>query len=133
MAIAAFLFFGAVMGTLAGITLIWPGTFLSLAWRLNPRAYAQMAPLGTSMGISFLGLAIIMAIAGYLWIRRRYWGWLLALIIFALQFLGDLANLLAGEFLKGGLGIVIAGGIVAYLLRPKVRTAFRQDAQKALH
>lgn len=53
-AIAVFLFFGAAMALLAGTTLIFPGTVLDRAWRLNPVAYAQLAPLGPPVGIVFI-------------------------------------------------------------------------------
>jgi hypothetical protein len=38
-AIGVFLFFGAVMASLAGTTLIWRGTFLDHMWVLNALAY----------------------------------------------------------------------------------------------
>jgi len=126
LAIAIFLWFGALMAALAGITLIRPGTPLSFAWRLNPRAYAQMAPLGSTIGVPFLGLAMFMAAAAYLWLKKSFWGWLLALIIFALQLAGDIGNLMGGEYLQGCIGIVIAGGLVFYLTRPQVRSAFQR-------
>lgn len=116
------------MATLAGVTLIWPGTFLSLAWRLNPRAYAQMSPLGATIGVPFLALAILMACAGYLWINKSYWGWLLAMTIFALQLAGDIGNLMGGEYLKACIGIGIAGGLVFYLTRPQVRSSFSRNS-----
>ncbi len=42
------------MAALAGTTLVFPGTILDRAWRLNPVAYAQLAPLGVPVGIAFL-------------------------------------------------------------------------------
>ncbi len=58
------------------------------------------------------------------WIRRRFWGWALAVIIIASQVLGDLVNAVRGEFLKGSVGVVIAGALLIYLLRSNVRNAF---------
>ena len=59
------------------------------------------------------------------WIRRRFWGWALAVIIIASQVLGDLVNAVRGEFWKGAVGVAIAGALLVYLLRPNVRRAFR--------
>jgi hypothetical protein len=52
-------------------------------------------------------------------------GWGLAVVIIATQVLGDLVNLFMGEFVRGGVGVTIAGALLFYLLRPKVRAAFK--------
>jgi len=43
-AIGVFLFFGAVMASLAATTLLWRGTALDRLWTLNPTAYKQLGP-----------------------------------------------------------------------------------------
>ena len=123
-AIGAFLFFGAVMASLAGMTLFWRGTVLDRVWALNPRAWQQLAPFGKLVGISFLMLATVLALAGVGWFRRRLWGWRLCVAIIATQVLGDLVNCLRGDFLRGGVGFAIAGALLIYLLRPKIRAYF---------
>jgi hypothetical protein len=124
-AMAVFLVFGATMATLAGITLLFPGGFLDPIWRLNPEAGDQLRQLGRGVGIAFLGLGAAMVTAAIGWIKRRFWGWALAVIIIASQVLGDLVNAVRGEFWKGAIGVAIAGALLAYLLRPNVRRAFR--------
>src|SRR5450631_368169 len=59
--IGIFLFFGAVMASLAAATLLWRGTALDRVWVFNPTAYMQLAPLGRAVGILFLllGVALI--------------------------------------------------------------------------
>ena len=47
----------------AGTTLVLPGTILDRAWRLNPVAYAQLAPLGMPVGVVFLFLAVVLVVA----------------------------------------------------------------------
>lgn len=121
---SVFLVFGATMATLAGITLLFPGSFLDPIWRLNPEAGEQLRQLGRGIGIAFLGLGAAMVAAAIGWIKRRFWGWALAVIIIASQVLGDLANAFRGEFLKGIVGVVIAGALLIYLLRSNVRNAF---------
>src|SRR6516162_2967959 len=127
-AVGIFLFLGATMAALAGTTLIWRGTILDRAWTLNPAAYSRLGSLGVRVGMLFLLLSGSMAVAGVGWIRRRYWGWRLAVVIIATQVLGDLINLLRGEFVRGGFGLAIAGALLVYLLSTKVKTIFASRA-----
>jgi hypothetical protein len=126
MAMGIFLFFGASMAALAAVTLLWPGTILDRTWVLNPTAHLRLEPLGKPAGILFLILAATLARAGAGWLRRRKWGWWLAVIIIGTQVAGDAVNMVLGEFWRGALGAVIAGAVLFYLLRPKTRAAFEQ-------
>lgn len=119
-AIGIFLFFGATMASLAAITLLWRGTALDGVWALKPTAYKELAPLGGSVGILFLLLGATPAVAGVGWFRHRLWGW----AIIATQVLGDSVNCVRGDFLRGGIGAIIAGGLLVFLLRSKIRAAF---------
>ncbi len=65
-----------------------------------------------------------MAVAGTAWFKRRVWGWRLAVAIIATQAFGDLVNAFMGDLVRGGVGFVIAGALLVYLLRPQVRCAF---------
>jgi len=123
-AIGCFWFFGAAMASLARITLLWRGTVLDRAWALNPQAYATLAPLGKLIGVPFLLLAVALLIAGVGWFRHRFWGWQLAVVILATQVLGDLFNAVTGHLMSGAAGVLIAGALLLYLLRPDVRSAF---------
>ena len=124
MAIGIFLFFGAVMAGLAAITLLSPGTPLDELWVLNPIAYKRLAPLGRTVGILFLLLGAALATAGVGWFRRRLWGWRLAVVIIAIQVVGDVVACIRGDFLSGGIGVVIAGALLLFLLQPRIRTKF---------
>jgi len=124
--VGIFLFFGAAMASLAGSTLIWRGTFLDRMWILNPRAYRQLAPFGRTIGILFLMLGVILALAAGGWLRHRLWGWRLAVIIIATQVLGDLVNAFRGNILRGGVGVAIAGALLLYLWRPHIRSRFQK-------
>jgi hypothetical protein len=77
-AIGIFLFFGAIMASLAAITLLWRGTALDRLWALNPIAYKRLAPLGGTVGILFVLLSAALSAAGIGWFRRRLGGWRLA-------------------------------------------------------
>ena len=123
-AIGIFLFFGAIMASLAAFTLLWPGTALDRMWKLNPTVYKQLAPQGCLVGILFLLLGTALAAAGIGWFRRRLWGWRLAIIIIGTQVLGDIVNCVRGDLLRGGTGVVIAGALLLFLLQPKTRAMF---------
>lgn len=122
--IPVFLFFAAIMASLAGATLIWPGTALDHMWALNSHAHKQLAPFGKTVGIPFLALSATLAAAGTGWFRRWLWGWRLAVVIIASQVLGNLVSVFVGHFLRGAIGITIAGALLFYLLRPGTRGAF---------
>ena len=112
------------MAGLAATTLLWHGTFLDRAWKLNPAAYAQLAPLGSKIGILFVLLSAALLLSGLGWFRRRLWGWRLAVVIIAIQVLGDITNLIRGDWLRGGIGVVVAGALLFYLGTPRVRAEF---------
>jgi len=112
------------MASLAGTTLVWPGSALNRFWSLNPRAHEELAPFGRAVGIPFLLLGVTLAIASLGWFKRRRWGWRLAVAVVATQVLGDLVNIYRGDLLRGGIGFLIAGALLFYLLRPQLRSAF---------
>ncbi len=58
------------------------------------------------------------------WFRRRYWGWVLGTAIIAINAAGDLVNLTMGEHWKGAAGVAIAGLLLIYMTRPRVRRYF---------
>lgn len=124
-AIGVFLLFGAVMASYASVTLAWPGTFLDRGWMLNPAAHQQLATLGRVLAFPFIFLALALFLAGLGWFRRRRGGWTLAIILIGINFLGNLFTLTRGEWVKGGVGVVIAGLILTYITRRKVRDYFR--------
>ncbi len=72
----------------------------------------------------FVLLAVALAAAGIGWFRRRLWGWRLAVAIIATQVAGDAINCIRGDWLRGGVGLVIAGALLLFLLRPAVKIAF---------
>jgi hypothetical protein len=88
-------------------------------------AYRKLAPLGGTVGPLFLLLSTTMATASVGWFKRRVWGWGMTVGIISTQVAGDFVNLVSGDFVRGGTGFAIAGALLLYLLRPKVRTVFQ--------
>ena len=131
-AVGVFLFFGASMAILAGTTLIWRGTILDRMWVFNAPAYRQLAPFGKTVGIPFLLLGATLVVAGTAWFKRRLWGWRVAVVIIAAQVLGDVVNAFKGDLARGAVGFIIAGALLAYLLRPQVRGAFASDNESSV-
>ena len=130
--IGVFLLFGALMACLAGTTLVWAGTALDRAWVLNPGAYKELAPFGKAVGILFLLLGAALAAASIGWFKRRLWGWRLAVAIIATQVLGGLVNVFLGRVVEGVIGGTIAGALLVYLLRAKVRAVFEGDGTRTV-
>ena len=126
-ATGVFLFSGATMASLAAITLLWHGTVLDRAWSLNPTAYQQLSPLGSKIAALFLFLSAALLVAGIGWFLRRRWAWKLTAGIIGTQLVGDFVNLVRGDWLRGGTGVVIAGALLLYLVSPRVRGAFSTD------
>lgn len=124
MAIGAFFVFGAAMTAYAAITLLTPGTFLDVAWKLNRAGHSGLVVLGKGAAFLFIILSSLLALAAVGWFRRRYWGWLLGVTIIALNATGDAVNLARGEGLKGAVGLVIAGLLLIYMTGKEVRQYF---------
>ena len=111
--LASFLFWGAAMATLTGVTLVWRGTILDHIWSLNPRAYSQLGPIGYKAGILTLVVAASQAIASVGWFRQRHSAWSLAVAIIGTQIAGDFVNLFLGRVIEGSIGVAAAGGLLS--------------------
>jgi hypothetical protein len=125
--IGIFFLFGATMAAYAAVTLLKPGTALDALWVLNKTGHVQLASLGKAAGLGFVVLSAMMCAAAAGWFRRRYWGWVLGTAIIAINATGDLINGTMGEWLKGAVGVAIAGLLLFYMTRSGVRRYFRRD------
>jgi hypothetical protein len=126
LAIGIFLLWGACMATFAGITLIFPGTVLDRAWVLNPRGHAGLIALGRWPGFLFPVLGLVLAAAGIGWLKRRFWGWTLAVLLIGGNALGDAIRMVSGAWLEGAVGVVIAGALLLYIVSRNVRSYFKR-------
>jgi len=119
-----FFAFGATMAAYAALTLLKPGTLLDALWAVNQRGHAGLALLGRGAVLLFAVLSVLLGLAAVGWFRRKYWGWVLGVAIIAINATGDLLNLMAGERLKGAVGVAIAGLLLFYMTRSGVRKYF---------
>ena len=124
LAIGIFLLAGAITATTAGVSLLFPGTRLDRMWVLNRTAYLQLTAMGRRMGILFPLLGIALACGGVGWLKKRFWGWVLAVLLIGGNLAGDLIHLASGDW-KGGVGVAIAGPLLFYMTRARVRGYFR--------
>lgn len=123
--LAIFFALSALVLVGVGAALLLPGSKLEVVWILYPARRALLMPYHAWLGPAFLALALVMAGAGTGCFLRHRWGWALSIIIFAVNGLGDAAQLFMGRTLEGSVGVVVAGGLLWYLTRPAIRTSFK--------
>ena len=112
------------MAALAGVTLVWSGTPLDRLWALNKPAYAVLSPLARVVGPLFLVLSTIMGSIIIGWFRRKLWAWWLAIGVLGTQLIGDIVNLVRGDFLRGSAGVVMVSALLFLLVQRDVRDQF---------
>lgn len=125
--LGVFFFFGATMASFAAISLTYPGSFLDRAWTLNPTAHVQLASMGRTVAVPFVVLSVALLLAGIGWFRGRYWGWLLGTAIIGINLVADLIHFAMGDYIKSAVGVVVAGALLFYMTRMKVRDYFRGE------
>jgi hypothetical protein len=112
------------MAFMAGTSLVRRGTLLDGMWAFNPHAYRELAPNGKPVGLLFLLLAVTLTFAGVGWLKRRRWGWQLAVAIIGTQDLSDSVYIFIGQIVQGAAGVAIAGALLFYITRSHVRRDF---------
>ena len=124
--LASFFAFGTSMCALTIALLLFPGTVLDALWRLNPDAHAGFQAIGSwsIMIMLLVGTACGFAAIG-LW-RGAFWGTQLALIILAVNMIGDLINAVQHRDYRVLIGLPVAAGIIVYLLHSENRCTLRK-------
>lgn len=117
---------GAVASLLAVITLMFPGSFLDAAWRVNPHAREGFTRIGgwSVLLMSAVFVACLLTAIG-LW-RRLQWAYWMALAMLIVNLIGDAINVIAGTDRRAIVGIPIALILLLYLMRRNTREHFRQ-------
>lgn len=113
---AAFYAFGFTACAIAVLTLVYSGSVLDGAWRLNPEARAGFRTIGTLPSVLLLStVATACAAASYGLAKRRRWGRRLAIGILVVNLIGDSANAAVRRDPRTLLGLPIGGAMIVYL------------------
>lgn len=123
--LVGFFLFGTAMVSLTLFLLAFPGTALDSLWRLNPDAHDGFQLLGK---LGFLFMAVVgssCAAAAVGLARRAEWGRITAIVVLAVNLLGDLLNALVRQDYRALIGLPIGGALIAYLCRRRVRDFFK--------
>ncbi|MGD0735730.1 MAG: hypothetical protein ABR976_11310 [Terracidiphilus sp.] len=122
--VAAFLLLAAVIALVTGISLLFPNPVWNSLWNLNRPAYIAFEKFGRLSGVLLLAVCAGACAAGVGLLRRRRWAWLIAVTLFAMNGLGDLASLfLMHDLVKGFSGLLVAGVFLYLLTRPGLKRA----------
>ena len=118
---------GTVASLIAVITLTFPGSFLDVAWRVNPHAREGFSRIGAwSVALMSVVFVACLLTAIGLW-RRLEWGYWLALVMLIVNLIGDAINVIAGNERRALVGIPIVLILLLYLLRRNTRDYFRRS------
>src|SRR2546423_9407843 len=103
-ALSIFFLFGAAMSFMASISLLFPGSFLEPMWRLNPGAREGFSHMGTRAIVLMCAVCVACtATAVGLW-RGARWGDWLAVLLLAINLLGDVVNVVTGTEPRAAVG-----------------------------
>lgn len=123
-ALSVFFLFGAAASFISSVSLLFPGSFLEPMWRANPRAREAFAGMGAwAIVLMFVVCMACASAAVGLW-RGRRWGYWLAVVLFVINLLGDIANVALGTEPRAAVGIPIVAVILAFLLNRRARRFF---------
>jgi uncharacterized membrane protein (DUF2068 family) len=121
--------FGTVASFVSLVALAVPGSFLEPIWKLNPRAHAGFATMHRWAIVLMCVVCVACALTAVgLW-RGARWGYWLAIVMLAVNLLGDIANVLVGTERKALIGIPIVIIILIFLVSKRVRDFFANSAE----
>jgi hypothetical protein len=111
----AFFAVAPLISTVAGISLLLPGSFLDKMWELKKADYATMHTYAIPIGLVLLVLGAAMTATFFGLIGRKRWALWSAIVIIGANGISDAASAIAQHKLENLAGVLIAGLIVWYL------------------
>ncbi|MGH9872106.1 MAG: DUF2127 domain-containing protein [Pyrinomonadaceae bacterium] len=116
--------FGTAASFVSLVSLLSPGSFLEPIWRLNPRAREGFGAMGSWALVLMCVVCVASASTAIgLW-RGARWGYWFAVVMLAVNLLGDVANVLLGTERKALIGVPIVIVILVYLRSKRVKEFF---------
>jgi hypothetical protein len=122
--LAIFFWVAELLTAIVFLTLLVPDTPLDLIWLAKPDAHNDLMLLRPASTLGFLLLSVAMGFAAVGCMRRRRWGWTLAVAIFAANSVGDAIRAATGGLAEGFFGVAVTLSILWWLTRPNVRALF---------
>lgn len=123
-AFLGFLIIAAAIAAMASFTMFATGTALDSIWTTKEQTYHQLLQHRLLVGVGFAALAVILALTAAGWARRKRWGWLLGVLILAVNLLSDTVSLIASRQPADLLAVAIGAAILTWLLTPVTRSYF---------
>jgi hypothetical protein len=128
--VAVVLFLAALVATITGISLLFPGPVWDRMWALNRPAYLTFARFGMLSGAMLIALAAVAGATAVGLVRRRKWAWLAAISLFAVNGLGDVITLVnTHDLARSGSGVLVAAMFLYLLMRPEVSAHFKSQTR----
>ena len=123
-ALSIFFWAGALISLTSAVSLVFQGSFLEPMWRLNPRARVAFSTIG-GWAVVLLGTLCVAcaSTALGLWCGSR-WGYWCAVVLLAINLIGDISNVVLGTEPRAAVGIPIVLAILWFLMRKRVRRFF---------
>lgn len=122
----------AVLCVIGGLlALIFGSLFTFMGPTIAAQAAAADEAAAMATGPMMMGFGVFGLIMGLLYLITAYglfglkpWAWMVAVVVQVLAFVSHLAGLFQGQVAGAVVGLLIAGGILFYLMRPHVKAAF---------
>lgn len=128
--IAGTLSLAAAIAAITGFSLLFPNAIWDRMWALNRPAYVAFTRFGMFSGAGLLALAGLAAATAIGLLGRMKWGWWAAVVLFAVNGLGDLITLtVTHDLARSGSGVLIALFFLYLLTRTEVRAHFTGDVR----
>lgn len=122
---SAFFAFGTLAAGLSAAALLFPQSALAGIWRLNPEARIRLQSIGPWGMLLMTVVSMACAVCAYgIWTRAA-WGRRSAILLLAVNLIGDTANAVILGDLRTLVGLPIGGALIAYLSSRRVRSDFQ--------
>ena len=122
----------AVLCVIGGLlALLFGSLFTFMAPAISAEMAAADGAAASATGPVVMGLGFFTLVMGVLYLITAFglftlkpWAWMVAIVVQVLSLISHTVSIVQGQVAGAVGGILIAGGILYYLLRPHVKAAF---------